>query len=77
MLLSQRGPKGSDKMNVIGLPKKKKNTKATLVRFVDMKNAEKEKRVLSWCVRENISKSVFDSGEKITRNTIDPFITTL
>ena len=38
-----------------------------------MKNAEKEKRVLSWCVGENTSKSCLDSGEKIKRDSIDPF----
>ena len=53
-------------------PKKKKNANATLVRFVDMKNSEKEKRVLSWCVGEKISKSCLNSGENITRDAIDP-----
>ena len=72
--MTRRGrPKGSEKTNVIGLPKKKKNAKAsTLVRFVDMKNSEKERQVLNWCVGESISKSCLESGKKITRDTIDP-----
>ena len=71
--LNMRGrPKGSDKTNVIGLPKTKRTGKATLTRFVDMKNSEKEKRVLLWCVGEMVSKSCLENGEKITCDKIDP-----
>ena len=39
---------------------------------MDMKNSEKEKRVLAWCVGELTSKSCLESGEKINPQTIDP-----
>ena len=72
--LSKRGrPKGSEKTNVIGLPKTKKNKKtSTLIRFVDLKNSEKEKRVLAWSVGEIVSKSCLAWGEKIPPGAIDP-----
>ena len=65
-------PFGSEKTNVIGLPKKKKGKGNTLSRFVDIKNSEKEKQVLAWCVGEDVSKSCVGSGNKITEDVIDP-----
>ena len=71
--LVRRGrPKNSEKTNVIGLPKQKKGKVSTLSRFVDMKNSEKEKQVLGWCVGEDVSKSYLGSGEKIRADIIDP-----
>ena len=37
-----------------------------------MKNSEKEKKVLGWCVGEDISKTFLGSGEKITADVVDP-----
>ena len=71
--LTKRGrPKGSEKTNVIGLPKKKNAKASTLTQFVDMKNSEKEKRVLCWCVGEDVSKLCLESKKKVTCETIDP-----
>ena len=70
--LKRRGrPKNSEKTNVIGLPKKKGKV-ATLCRYVDMKNSEKEKQVFTWCVGETISKSCLTSREKVRSEMIDP-----
>ena len=41
-------------------------------RFLDLKNSDKEKRVLAWCVGESASSSCLESGEKIKSVDLDP-----
>ena len=63
-------PKGSDK-TVIGTKKVVKK-KSSSVKFVQMRQSEKEKYVLSLCIGLEATYLVLKQGHKVSVNQIDP-----
>ena len=75
VVAGRRGrPKGSGDTNVIGLKKKTKEEKSGEgpKRYLELSIEEKQKRLLSWSVGENIASHCRTTGEKIALKDLDP-----
>ena len=64
-------PKGSENTNVIGTKKASKK-KFAVQKFIEMRDSEKEKFVLSLCIGSETANLVLKRGDQVREDEVDP-----